>query len=338
MIRTMRLPACFAIALVLLGLGLCGPVRAHPLAPALLELRELGGGRVAVVWKASLLTAPGAEVAPVLPAHCHAEGPPRATTDGDSVTRTWTEQCDAAGLVGEQVGFTGLATARIDALVRVTLADGRMIRAIVRAATPLLAIPARERRLDVVRAYGAIGVEHILGGVDHLFFVAGLVLLVRGRRQLIETLVAFTVGHSLTLCLAALDLLRLPERPIDLLIALSVFLLAVELAREDADPPSLLRRRPWVTALSFGLLHGLGLAAAWREVGTPPGEAALALLAFNVGIEIGQLAFVALLLSAVAALRALRVAWPIWLQRVPLYTMGSLAAFWCFERAAALVR
>ena len=330
---------CIAcLALILLALAPPRAAVAHPLAPALLELRELGGGRVAVTWKTSLLTAPGANVAPVLPAHCRAEGAAKATEDGDSVTRTWTVQCDTAGLIGERVGFTGLDYTRTDALVRVTLADGRLIRGVVRAATPLLTIPARERRLDVLRLYGANGIEHIFTGIDHLLLVAGLVLLARGRRQLIETVAAFTVGHSLTLSLAALDLVRFPSRPIELLVALSVFLLAVELAREPADPRSLLRRRLWVTALAFGLLHGLGLAAALREIGPPPGDVVLALLAFNVGIEIGQIGVVALLLGAVAALRALRIAWPAWLQRVPLYTMGSLAAFWCFERAAALVR
>ncbi len=310
----------------------------HPLAPALLDLRELGGGRVAVTWKASLLVAPGAEVAPVLPARCRAEGAPQATTDGDSVTRTWTVVCEPAGLVGARVGFTGLGDARIDALVRVTLADGRLIRGVVRGAAPLLAIPERERQLDVVRAYVAIGVEHILTGIDHLLFVAGLLLLVRGRRLLIETITAFTVGHSITLSLAVLDIVRVPSRPIELLIALSVFLLAAELAREPEVPASLLRRRPWAMALVFGLLHGLGFAGALREVGLPQADVPLALFSFNLGIEIGQLAFVTALLAAAALLHALRVAWPRWALRIPLYTMGSLAAFWCFERAAALVR
>ena len=312
--------------------------RAHPLSPALLELRELGGGRVAVTWKASLLTAPGAEVTPVLPPQCRDESAPKATSDGDSITRTWTVQCGTNGLVGERVGFTGLEVARIDALIRITLADGRLIRGVVRGATPLLTVPRRALRLDVVRTYGAIGFEHILTGVDHLLLVAALLLLAHGWRQTIASLAAFTVGHSLTLALAALDLLRVPERPIELLIALSVFALAVELAREPRQPPSLLRRRLWATALGFGLLHGLGLAAALSAVAPPPGDVALALLAFNGGVELGQLGFAAILLTARAGLEALRIAWPAWLQRVPLYTIGSLAAFWCFERAAALIQ
>jgi hypothetical protein len=163
-------------------------------------------------------------------------------------------------------------------------------------------------------------------------------LLVHGRRQLIETIAAFAVGHSLTLALAVLDVVRPPERSIEFLIALSVFALAAELARDPAARPSWVRRRPWILALGFGLLHGLGFAGALQEIGLPHNDVPLALGAFNLGIEIGQLVFVAVLLSIAEALRRLRIVWPRWVQRAPLYTIGSLAAFWCLERAAALVR
>jgi hydrogenase/urease accessory protein HupE len=329
--------AAVAGVVVLLLAVLPNVVRAHPLAPALLELRELGGGRVAVSWKRSLLAIPGVEVAPVLPPGCRTEGAPLSKTEADSVTSTWTIACAASGLVGTRVGFTGLGDAKTDALVRITLADGRLIRGVVRAGEPLLSVPPREDRRAIVRTYTRSGIEHILGGFDHLLFVAGLLLLVRSRRMLIETITAFTVGHSLTLSLAVLDLVRVPPRPTELLIALSVFVLAAELAREPDAPASLLRRRPWAMALVFGLLHGFGFASALGEVGLPEGDVPLALFSFNVGIEIGLLIFVAALLAAVAALRAWRVTWPRWVERAPLYTIGSLAAFWCFERAAALL-
>jgi len=315
-----------------------GSAWAHPLAPALLELRELGGGRVGVTWKASLFGVPGAQVTPVLPAHCRKENAPSATTDGDSVTTTWTVVCDSGGLVGERVGCDGLDEARIDALVRVTLADGRLIRGVVRGDEPLLTIPARQDRWEIVRSYLRRGIAQVLTGFDHLLFVAGLLLLVRDRRSLVETITAFAVGHSLTLSLAVLDVVQVAERPIALLIALSVFALAAELARDPDAPSSLLRRRPWLVALVFGLLHGFGFAAALRDSGLPQADLPLALIAFNIGIEVGLLGFVAAALVAVAALRRVRVAWPRWVLRAPLYTMGSLAAFWCFERAAALIR
>jgi hydrogenase/urease accessory protein HupE len=274
----------------------------------------------------------------VLPDGCRNDAEPALTSDGDSVTATWTMTCSPAGLVGQRVGASGLADARIDALVRITLADGRVIRSIVRAGAPVVTVPARERRSEIIAAYVRIGIEHILGGIDHLLFVAGLLMLVRGRRLLLETITAFTVGHSVTLSLAVLDVVHVPSAPIELAISLSVFALAVELARDPEAPPSLLRRRPWAMALAFGLLHGLGFASALREVGLPAGDVPLALFAFNLGIEIGQLAFVATLLVGAALLRRVDVVWPRWMMRVPLYTMGSLSAFWCFERAAALVR
>jgi hypothetical protein len=326
-------------ARVVLLILLCGAsARAHPLAPTLLDVHDLGGGRLSVTWKASLLRVPGADLVPVLPEPCTNDGDPTFTTDADSVTRRWTVRCDPPELIGQRIGFRGLDAAKIDGLVRVELADGRLIRAVVRADSPLLTIPQRERRLDIVGAYVRIGIEHILTGFDHLLFVAGLLLLATSRRLLIETITAFTLGHSLTLSLAVMDIVWVPSRPIELLIALSIFVLAVELARDPAAPPSLLRRRPWAMALAFGLLHGLGFASALREIGLPSGDVPLALFAFNLGIELGQLAFVGALLVAAAGLRALRIAWPRWVLRVPLYTMGSLAAFWCFERFAALVR
>jgi hypothetical protein len=331
-----RLAAYVCSAALLLVAGTAA--RAHPLAPTLLDLRELGDGRVAVTWKASLLGVPGVQVAPVLPADCRSEGAAVATTDADSVTRTWTVACRPPGLVGGRVGFSGLDDAKIDGLVRIILADGRAIRGVVRGADPLLTVPARADRLDIARAYARLGIVRILTGLDHLCFVAGLLLLVRGRWRLLETITAFTVGHSLTLSLVVLDIVGVPSRPVALGSALSVFLLAAEMAREPAPAASLLRRRPWVVALAFGLLHGLGLGSALRDSGLPAGDVPLALLAFNIGVEIGQVSFVAVLLSGAAALRAVRVAWPRWTIRVPLYAMGSLAAFWCFERAADMLR
>jgi len=328
---------CAALLVVLLVAGTGSVASAHPLAPALLELRELGEGRVAVTWKTSRYRATGSDVEPLLPEDCSALRAPQSVVDADSLVLTWEVRC-AHPLVGQRFAVSGLGPAGIDALVRVTLADGRVVRGVVRAAAPDFLVPAREQPLAIARAYVAIGIEHILNGFDHLLFVAGLMLLVRGRRRLLETITAFTVGHSITLTLATLDLVRLPSRPIELLIALSIFVLAVELTRDAAAPPTLLRRRPWLMALAFGLLHGFGFAAALREVGLPAGDVPLALFSFNLGIELGQLAVVAALLLAAAALARLPLRWPRWAPQVPVYVIGSLAAYWCFERAAVLMR
>ena len=311
---------------------------AHPLAPALLELTERAPGQVEVRFKISALQAPGSAPAASLPAQCRELTPAVTAVEDDAVIRRWTVDCGAAGLVGLPFGVDGLGVARIDALVRVALADGRIVRGVVRADAPTFTVPERQSTWAIVRDYAAIGVEHILGGLDHLLFVAGLLLLVRTRRLLIETITAFTVGHSITLTLAVLDLIRLPSAPIELAIALSVFWLAVELARDETARPTVVQRRPYIMSGLFGLLHGLGFASALQEVGLPSGDVPLALFAFNLGIEIGQLAFVVVWLALAAVVRRLPIAWPAWMGQVPLYAMGSLAAFWCFERAAALLR
>jgi hydrogenase/urease accessory protein HupE len=322
---------------VLLALLLAGVARAHPLAPALLDLRESGGGEVAVTWKVSALRAPGVDVRPVLPANCRPRADSFTTTEeeGGIVTR-WTVSCGPAGLVGERIGILGLEAAKIDGLLRASLADGRHFQTVLRAREPFATVPERPRRTDVARAYAVFGIEHILTGGDHLLFVFGLLMLVSGAAPLVRTVTAFTVGHSVTLSLAALGVARLPAAPIEATIAASVLALAVELARRPAAAPTALRRFPWVMALAFGLLHGLGFAGALREVGLPSGEIPLALLAFNCGIELGQLAFVAVVLCGRWLLGRAAVRLPAWTYRVPVYAMGSLAAFWCIERGVAI--
>lgn len=312
--------------------------RAHPLAPALLDLREGAAGQFDVLFKVSVLQAPGSALVARLPPACRSLGAPTAAVEGDALVRRWRVDCGPGGLVGAALGVAGLAGARIDALVRVELADGRVVRGVVRGADPFFTVPAREAPWAIARAYAAIGVAHILTGLDHLLFVAGLLLLARTPRLLVETVTAFTVGHSITLTLAVLDLVGVPAAPIELAIALSVFWLAVELARDPGARPTLVRRRPYLMAGLFGLLHGLGFAGALQAVGLPSGDVPLALFAFNLGIELGQIAFVGCCLLAAAALRRLPLMWPEWACQLPLYAMGSLAAFWCFERAAALVR
>jgi hydrogenase/urease accessory protein HupE len=186
----------------------------------------------------------------------------------------------------------------------------------------------------VVRGYLTLGVEHILTGPDHLLFVFGLLLLVSTSRLLVQTITAFTLGHSLTLSAAALQFANVPSRPVEVLIALSVLTLAVELAR-DVERPTMLRRFPWAMAVGFGLLHGFGFAGALADVGLPAGDVPLALVSFNGGIEIGQLAFVGAVLTAGMLCRRWLPAISGRSTRVAVYAMGMLSAFWCFERAAA---
>lgn len=327
-----RLPL---IATLVLLLSSATRVAAHPLAPALLDLRELGDGRVAVTWKTSRYRATGSRVEPRLPADCSMESVPQTSGDAESLTTTWQVRCPGS-LVGRRFGVSGLASSGIDALVRVTLADGRVVRGVVRGPTPELVVPERQSAASLAAAYLAVGVAHILTGMDHVVFIAALLLLARARGALLASIVAFTVGHSLTLALAALELVRLPTGAVEWLLAAGLFVLAVELTRAAA-PPSRFMRRTWIWALLLGLLQGFGFAGALREIGLPSGDVPLALLSFNLGIEIGQLAVIAGVLGAAAALPRLPLRWPRWAAQAPVYVIGTLAAYWCIERTAALM-
>jgi hypothetical protein len=309
---------------------------AHPLAPALLEIIETAPGQLDVQWRTSRFKVPGTNVRPVLPAHCKMLGEPEFTENVTSVSERWSVQCDAHSLVGERIAVTELDRARTDALLRITLADGRQVQRVVRAREPFLIVPEGESAFAVLLTYLGLGFEHIMLGPDHLLFVFGLLLLVPTTRILIGTITAFTLGHSITLSLAVLGFVDFPSRPIEFLIALTVFVLAVELARAPDMPPTLMRRLPWLMAIVFGLLHGLGFAGALNEVGLPANEIPVALFSFNVGIELGQILFVLVILALMRLLRGVLRAMPRWTHAIPIYAMGTMAAFWCFERAVVL--
>jgi hydrogenase/urease accessory protein HupE len=224
-----------------------------------------------------------------------------------------------------------------DVLLRITLRDGRHIRHVLKAEAPSFKIDADGSRAGVFKDYATLGVEHILLGWDHLLFVLALVLLVGWGRPLLWTITAFTAGHSVTLALAALGVVHVPQAPIEAAIALSIYFLAVELIGARQGKRTLTQRAPWAVAAGFGLLHGLGFAGALAEVGLPTAEIPLARFSFNVGIELGQLAFVAAVLLVAAALRRVPVAWPRWAQAVPAYGIGAMAAFWFLQRAVGLM-
>ncbi len=324
---------------VLFGTLLAAPAAAHRLAPSLLEARELGSGRVEVRWKTPQVQPRGGELQPELPDHCPPVGAARAERGATGVTLRWRVDCGSRGLVGATLRVRGLRESRTAALVRVELEDGRTVQAVLDAERDAFEVPARQGARRVAGEYLALGGGHILGGLDHLLFVLGLVLLVSGRRALVLTVTAFTAGHCVTLSLAALGFVRFSPRPVEFAIALSVLVLAVELANGTRQPrrarASLLRRQPWTMALLFGLLHGLGFAGALARVGLPAEEIPLALLSFNAGIELGQLAVVAAVLGGALLLRPAFARGPAWLVRAPAYGIGSLAAFWCFQRAFA---
>jgi len=322
-----------AVALLLRAL----PAGAHPMAPALLELREIGEGRVDVHWKTSRFRARGADLRPELPNRCVLVGEIVTIDEASSRHERWTVDCGSDGLVGETIGVAGLSENRIDALLRIEFANGRPFRSVLRARSPRVVVPEKAETADVISAYARMGIEHILSGPDHLLFVFGLVLLASGLRQLLVTITAFTLAHSATLSLAALGIVQFPTGPIEVLIAASVLALAVELARRETHGARAPARLPELMAGGFGLLHGFGFAGALAEVGLPDHAIPLALLFFNVGVEIGQLLFIAAVLAVGWAVRRASIAAPWWWTRAVAYGIGSLAAFWVFERSTWLI-
>lgn len=323
----------FAAAIGLLAGA--APARAHQFAPALLEIEELSAEEAGVQWKQPAVRVQGSQLRPVLPVECEGIGDPVVQKEGTGIRARWRMRCPG-GLTGKAVGVEGIASSQADVLLRITLRDGRRIRHVLKAETPSFRIEADGSRAGVMKDYALLGVEHILLGWDHLLFVLALVLLIGWGRGLAWTITAFTAGHSVTLALAALGVVHVPQAPIEAAIALSIYVLAVELTRVRQGIPTLTQRAPWAVAAGFGLLHGLGFAGALAEVGLPTAEIPLALFSFNVGIEAGQLAFVGAVLLVAAALRKIPRARPRWAKTAVAYGIGAMAAFWFLERTAAL--
>lgn len=316
------------------GLLLLSPVatEAHRLAPSFLSLEIEEGGKVALLWKTPQVVARGARVEPILPAHCKPTS--QATTEPENtawVTR-FDLDCGAEGLIGSTLAFAGLEESGTDALVRLGFSDGREIRTIVNREEPQFLIPEKESASRVFLDYLTLGVEHLLSGVDHLLFVLGLMLLMPTRRKLIRAVTAFTVGHSMTLALAALGLLGVSQSLVEVAIAATLVILAKEALQADRER-SILVRYPAIAPLVFGLIHGLGFAGALSELGLPGHAIPLALFAFNVGIEVGQIGIVLagwwLIRRWVDAGPGL----PRLIAELPATLIGAMGVFWCLQRA-----
>ena len=322
-------------ALLWMG-GAASSVVAHPLDPALLEIRESPTGTLDVLWRLPVSRIADAPLQTILPEGCTPVSDPVTSRAGSRITLRWSARCGDGDLIGSEIGVDGLRERRTDALLRVHLADGRLIQAVLRGDAPTFTLPQSAGRLDVLRDYLLLGFEHILGGPDHLLFVLGLVLLVQGYRRLFWTITAFTAGHSVTLALAVLGVVKVPSHPVETLIALTILVVAVELTRAGRGHETWIQRFPWAMAFAFGLLHGLGFAGALTEIGLPAHEVPLALAAFNIGIEVGQLLCVAVILTLAAGLRRIPVRLPTAVRHLPSYAIGSLAVFWVLERTTAM--
>jgi hydrogenase/urease accessory protein HupE len=243
------------------------------------------------------------------------------------------------GLAGKRIEFAGLQATITDVLVRVQLRDGAYSTTLIHPSQPWLEIAAAQGSLSVAATYVRHGAEHILYGYDHLLFILALLLIVRSVRVLLWTITAFTIAHSITLALATLGVVHVPGPPVEASIALSILLLAAEIVRLQRGEQSLTARWPWVVAFCFGLLHGFGFASALSDIGLPRGDIPVALFAFNVGVELGQIAFIAAVLGTIALARRLTLAASIerYALRAAPFGIGALAAFWFFDRLAGFL-
>ncbi len=325
------------LSLVLAFLSGFNPAAAHDIGVSRAELVEMQSHRYALRVRAGPALA-HLFTAPLLPEHCRFAGNPRGLQGGG--WRSFEFTCEEGLTAADSIDFPWR---RDGIMLTARWLDGSEVKGLFRNEAGRISVPLAELKassgswLHAASRYTALGVEHILLGIDHLLFVLCLLLIVQGAWMLVKTITAFTVAHSITLGLATLGLVHVPARPVEAAIALSIVFLAVEILHARQGKLRLTFRYPWVVAFGFGLLHGLGFAGALSEVGLPQSEIPVALLFFNVGVEIGQLIFVLAFLVLRWFLVRLDVRWPHFVQSIPVYMVGTAATYWLLQRIGAIV-
>lgn len=319
--------------LLVLGLTLAiFPAQAHDARPAYLELKQLQGGLFEATWKRPEKEGRVAQLAPVFPTHCQTQqSMPERRLPGMRLQK-YRLDCGSRGIAGAPLTIAGIELGLHDVLVKITTEDYAVTK-VMRADDPLLTFGENLNLTQIITVYLRLGIEHILGGFDHLLFVLGLLFLVYGGlSSLVKAVTAFTLAHSITLCAVTLGWVHIPSAPVEAVIALSILFLALEISHRLDNRKTITVRKPWLAAFGFGLIHGFGFAGALAETGLPSGDIPLALLFFNLGVETGQLLFI------VPTYFLLRWLPPIYqLERLAAYAIGSTAAFWVIDRAIALV-
>ena len=332
-VRASVSPYSVALCFLLFNLLLLSPAFAHELRPAYLEMREQKPGEFSVLWKTPMLGDMRLSLKPEFSGDAKLVTPVTTRTPRDAALQTWT--LHAPALRGQTLRILGLETTMTDTLVRCEFADGTAWTQRLTPQQPSALIPTRQSAWSVAGVYVKLGIQHILSGIDHLLFILVLLIITRGGWKLVKTVTAFTVSHSITLSLASLGYVHIPQRPVEAVIALSIVFVASEILHTRAGRPGLTVRAPWVVAFTFGLMHGLGFAGGLREAGLPVGHIPTALLFFSAGVEIGHFLFIGGVLSLIAVVRRIRIPFPRWAELVPPYAIGGLAMFWVIQRVAA---
>ena len=329
--RVKALAMAQGVLIAMLGFACAVPAQAHESRPAYLQLTISEPDGVRLLFKVPALGNLRLGLYPRLPDNCDRLGDPLTTLENNAFTERAQYRCKG-GLWGKSVGMDGLSSTLTDVLVRVERADGSTQLTRMTPAAPVITVEASTGLLTTAGTYLAIGVEHILSGIDHLLFVLVLLLLVKGTRKLIWTITAFTAAHSMTLAAATLGVVTVPQAPIEAVITLSIVFVASEIIHTRRGGSGLVQQEPWIIAFAFGLLHGFGFAGALVEVGLPEQSLPLALLFFNLGVEIGQLLFILAALSLIGLGRRFIQRQPVWLPLATTYSIGIVAAFWTIER------
>jgi hydrogenase/urease accessory protein HupE len=331
-------PSCGGLAAALRFLIFCACLLpaahafTHEVRPAYLDLREEAPGIFDVLFKTPMRGDARLALDVSFSGRVQMATPVISRMTDNAMVQTWRLSA-IEPLAGQEVRIDGLASTMTDALVRIEFIDGGEWVQRLTPGTPRATIPARQGGSAVAATYLKLGVEHIMLGVDHLLFVLALILIAPNTRQLVMAITAFTVAHSITLAAATLGFVNVPPPPVEAAIALSIAFVAPEIVRAREGKAGIAARAPWVVAFAFGLLHGFGFAGALSDVGLPAGHIPVALLFFNVGVEIGQLLFVGVVLALVALIRLRRRSLPTWLKLAPSYAIGTIAMFWVIERA-----
>ncbi|HXJ34088.1 MAG TPA: HupE/UreJ family protein [Candidatus Eisenbacteria bacterium] len=324
--------ACLLLAMAVAA----GTASAHESRPAYLEIKETAPGRFTVLWRTPVLAGMHLPVALKIPAGVQNVQEPTVEELADSLVERRSIDAGPDGLAGKRIEFPGLQLTITDVLVHVEMADGRTWTTIARPSQPWVEMAASQTWMEVATTYVVQGIRHILFGADHMLFVLGLLLIVHDRWMLLKTVTAFTAAHSITLAVATLGYAEAPTEPLNAAIALSILFLGPEIVRTWRGQTSFTIRHPWVVAFAFGLLHGFGFATALTSAGLPRSELPLALVSFNVGVEFGQVGFIALVLALERSFHVLQIRWPRWAQALPGYAVGTLGAFWTWQRLAIL--
>ncbi len=325
----------YAVLWLCFALALCPTsARADELRPAYIEMTEQSPGQWSLLWKASANSRLGQSGEIIIPENCEIEDERQREFAGSNILTRLSLRCDGP-VQGQTIGLKGLELSSTDALVRIDPMDAAMQTVRLTPDQPSATLARPSAISNVAATYTILGIEHILLGFDHLFFVLALVLLLKGSWLVVKTVTAFTVAHSLTLIGTTLGLLSLPSQPVESVIALSIVFLAVEVVKANPDDLRLSERFPWIVAFLFGLLHGFGFAGALAEIGLPEGDVPLALLTFNLGVEIGQLIIVAAALAVLHGLRRYRDHWLHPTKTAIAYGIGIIATYWFVGRTFA---